>query len=89
MQHKGTCSRHPNASRSQQDGYLTAREQGMAQRIPGFDDSRLRALRLWHWRQVKRYGIPEHDFHLQAVQALNDCFDIDDTAEKDAQRQTP
>ncbi len=104
MQHFLACSRHPDAKASQQAGYLTPRSGGMATVFPGFNDSGLRALRLWHWQQVSmasnraewasRQGpiyskmrdaaSSDWNFHMGAVQALNDCFDIDDTAEKDA-----
>lgn len=59
----------------------------------------LRALRLWHWRSAMeqrtlqahvifpssiRHHQAKADFHIKAVQTLNDYFNIDDTAEKDA-----
>ncbi len=59
----------------------------------------LRALRLWHWRSAIeqrmlemhvifpasiRHHKAKADFHIKAVQTLNDFFNVDDTAEKDA-----
>lgn len=59
----------------------------------------LRELRLWHWRQaciseriensvfaygdIKTQASHNHSFHMKAVQALNDCFPLDDTAAQD------
>lgn len=49
----------------------------------------LRTIRLYHWRLVIMYreqGLNETaNFHLMAVQALNDFFEAGDTAEQDAQ----
>lgn len=62
-------------------------------------EERLRALRLWHWKECQRFrvmsetfgrdnGVGKHyekwaNFHLEAVQTLNDYFPSLDTAEKD------
>lgn len=59
----------------------------------------LRSLRLWHWKQARtaskaaddsrasRHTKEAHEaaysLHMAAVQALNDCFPADDTAEDD------
>lgn len=61
----------------------------------------LRALRLWHWRHARAATAKREDgrasrhtqelarqswnFHMGAVQALNDLFPIGDTAERDDQ----
>lgn len=96
------CSRHPAATRSQQDGYRSSQGLIKMADAPGFKDGPLRALRLWHWVRYLRYTEYEKNYrdlkssyhadknrryateHLKFVQALNDCFEIGDTAEKDA-----
>ena len=60
------------------------------------DMAKLRGLRLWHWQQALRMGalyrtggpnrfdaFKAQTLHIQAVQALNDLFPVDDTAERD------
>lgn len=66
---------------------------------PCHGQGELRAVRLWHWRQLldgrrvelalERMGADPHaahqasNFHLRAVQSLNEFFAIGDTAERD------
>jgi hypothetical protein len=60
-----------------------------------FDIARMRGLRLWHWQQAQRMGrlfalggenrmdaFKAQTFHIQAVQTLNDLFDVTDTVEE-------
>lgn len=50
---------------------------------------RLRALRLWHWRQLQaamspdNHGAANKSFHLIAVMTLNNFFPTGDDAEED------
>lgn len=62
---------------------------------------RVRAVRLWHWQQVreaslvldldihgepKRRAYEKRNLHMGFVQTLNDLFPLGDTAERDAAR---
>lgn len=94
------ANHRPHEMTSAIDALGAALGQGLPSPPASTTEADMRALRLWHWQQVRRATQQMEDgrcsphtrkdankawtFHMGAVQTLNEFFPVTDTAENDA-----